>query len=379
MDDLLPISVRPLASGSTQGRLQRLSAAEARAFMEGIAAWMPQQSVLCRLGDQPTALQLPASTVFGALPGGGLGAYSGDALDELLGLSAGLAARAPLLHTHDFRTQVTGIDWSTLQDNRVLARVSGQFVWLSIPTGGGGGGVSNPITSDLGIGNFAIVSGARTLLQLVGGQLQLDGRPLLLTSLTSPADGQALVYDGGEWVNGSLPGASVVIDLGGGLFEDADTVISDFAASIANKSNLDHTHGIEDIQGGTPGAWVRFDAGGVLEEVAAPTGSGGISNPLTGDLDIATHALVSGARELISVVGGNVRLDGRDVFPAEISSPAEGQVAVYDEGGAVFGNRLLTPADISGVTEGYTVVGNAQGRLEEVAPPSSLSLDGGTP
>jgi hypothetical protein len=86
---------------------------------------------------------------------------------------------------------------------------------------------------------------------------------------------------------------------------------------------------------------------GKLELRVLPSAGGGVSNPLTSNLNLDGRALVDGANEILKFASGKVILGGREIFPAAIASPAAGHVAVYNTGSSLFENRLLAAAEVT--------------------------------
>lgn len=416
MSQLLPVIVR-VGQGGAEDALERLSDADREAHYRAVAGWMPAHSVLARGSASPAAIQLGPATVLGRTGSGGVAALSSGDLSALLGLPGLLAGKANLIHGHDFRNAVTGIDWTTLQDGRILARIGGAFVWIPIPTGGGGGGggITSPLTAELDIGLQAIVSGEEELIRFSGGGLTICGRPFPKFSPDDPDEGSVWIYRGGEWEPGVLSGAGLLPGTPG-LGSSIAEALATLQGRIAGRAPASHGHGLSDIRGETPGAWVRIGPGGTLEEVDPPTGGGvGPQSPLRFPLDIADQPIVSGDSELLRFGGGSIFIGGQQLFPAAIVSPTRGHSVIYDETASAFVNRRLREGDvdiavpgISGDTlgegldelltaiEGRSLIGHvhnlsqivgdtpgrfvavgSDGRLEEVPAPSGGPGGGG--
>lgn len=203
-----PLILEPLTGSQVRGR--EVADADLPAFIANALQWMAANSVLTRgSSGNARALELPNNTVLGRFDsGGGLGALSASQLSQILNLATLLAQKSNLGHSHAFVT-ITGIDWSTLADDRMLARVGGVTQWIPFQ-GGGGGGIQNPLTQDLNIAGFRIVSGGQELLRYENDQVFLMGQSVLDAEITDPVDGQAAIYRNGKWVNEDLP------DTGGG-------------------------------------------------------------------------------------------------------------------------------------------------------------------
>ncbi|MEM8713792.1 MAG: hypothetical protein AAGG01_22855, partial [Planctomycetota bacterium] len=157
-----PLILEALTGSQVRGR--EVANADLPAFVSNALQWMATNSVLTRgAGGNPRDLQLPENTLLGHVGAFGLGAVNASQLSELLNLAGLLAQKSSLGHVHGFET-LTGINWSTLADDRMLARVGGVIQWIPFQ-GGGGGGLQSPLTQDLDIVGFRIVSGAKELLR----------------------------------------------------------------------------------------------------------------------------------------------------------------------------------------------------------------------
>ncbi|MEO0662249.1 MAG: hypothetical protein AAFZ87_11975, partial [Planctomycetota bacterium] len=182
-----------------------------------------------------------------------------------------------------------------------------------------------------------------------------------------------------EFRNGFLAAAFVLYDREGGGQNSLQDMVDAILAALANKSNLDHTHVLGDIQGGTEGKFAAFDATGTLVEVDAPSGGSG---PVTQDLDIADFAIVSGGVELMRYDQGDLFLRGRRVFTSNIDAPVEGQVPAWNASEGEFRNSFVTAAMLAADLRALTVDG---GNIllpglpkSDPATPDALWNDGGT-
>ena len=359
---------------SATGKLRRIATSELQAFIQSHLEWMGPQSVLIRPGGLPKALTIPASHVLGRTGSGDLGALGATGLDAILNLPTRFAAKAPLVHQHMFGEIVATAGGATL--NEVIAALSradhthsigsitapgspdglipytlGGVMVLAPPPSGGSGGIANPLTGNLGIGSHSLYSGPTDLLHFAGGRLFLQGCKIPCLDEGTPEAGHVWVYTTSptpRWVHRQLSAGGVLMAAGGSV----ETHIAALVASVAATAPAVHGHQLSQIivpTGATPGHYITPAPGGGWEILPLPAAGGGLSSPLISPLDIANHAIVSGANALLSFAGGNVLLGGRQVFPSSIDNPIEGQVAAYSEEHSDFRNRFLKAAEITTV------------------------------
>ncbi|MEO1700392.1 MAG: hypothetical protein AAFU73_24100, partial [Planctomycetota bacterium] len=124
-------------------------------------------------------------------------------------------------------------------------------------------------------------------------------------------------------------------------------MIDAILGSLDNRALLLHSHMLGEVQGGTPGKYVRFDDAGVLEEVDAPSGGGSLDGPLEQDLDIAEFRIVSDGVELMRFEESQLFLRGLAVFASRIEAPEKGHVPVYDEESGEFRNGPVTAESLA--------------------------------
>lgn len=111
---------------------------------------------------------------------------------QLLTLLDGKAATA---HTHPL-SEVLVPAGATVGH----AVVVGSGNTLTTAAVSGGGGIANPLTANLNISTFALVSGAQEVLKWAGGKVVLGGRDVIPAAIASPAAGHVPVYNAGTSV-----------------------------------------------------------------------------------------------------------------------------------------------------------------------------------
>lgn len=345
MTDLLPLIVERLNATSGQGR--RVTAAELQDYLSVLLGWLPDFSVPVRGSGGAASVSLSAGQALGRTMGGALQGLGATELDGILDLAARFAGTAPVVHTHEFISAITDIDWSTLDEGTTLSRVGGSFVWRQLPTGGVGlasssGNVFNPLRSNLNLGGFRIVDGGAELIRFSGGVLFICGRPFPKFDLDDPSPGDVWIGGpGGLWVHRPPTGDDIQIGipgLGGNLATSLDVILE----LIAQRSLIGHSHVISDVKGETPGKLIAVGPGPGFEliEVDPPVaGPGGVlTNPLGQDLDLGGNRVIDGVRELIRFSNNVLYIGGRPVIPSVITEVSDGQVAIYDEGEEAFVN-----------------------------------------
>lgn len=385
-------------AGDAAGRARRITAAQRQDVTAALLGWMPAQSVVVRGATDPLAIALSSNTVLGRGPTGDVRPLGQADLDSLLGLTAAIGTRAPVVHSHTFG-EVPGLQAAL--DNRALLNhlhppnqvratgipdgwimtASGQLGSWAAPAAGGG--LGSPLTTNLDIATFGLVSGASAVLSFSGGYAYLAGRktPQLAENTGALVSGHTWVFRPGGWVHGLLAATDVSASVPGIAGNTVHLLLDDLRAQILGRALLSHTHPLSQLEvpaGATPGHYLTPKVGGGWELLALPAAGGGVTSPLSANLNLATYALVSGATELLRYSGGQILLGGRAVFPSTITTPAAGHVPVYDAGNADFRNRLLAAAEvtveaISGLT-GSTVQA-ALASLESTKLETSATTD----
>lgn len=312
MSDLLyPVTARPTSGGD--GELRRLSGGEAEAYYRELFSFLPAHVVLGRAGGDPEAFSLAPSSVFGRKADGSMGGLVASDLSTLLDLVNLLAQKAALVHSHSIQ-QVVGLQTALSDINAAIATLQS-----------GSGGLGNPLTADLDIAAFRLVQGNIEVLRREGNQLYVGGLPMPFFQPGTEELGMSWVWQGQRWGPDFVQASFVRQNhQTGTLGSTVQTAINFLLAAITDLQN-----------------------GG---------GSGGIANPLSGNLDVAEFGLVSGANPLISWDGTRVLLGGSPVFPTEVSDPQAGHVGVYDAGLQKFVNRLLQVNQVQGLTTALNAI-----------------------
>lgn len=378
------------------GQARRVTTAELQAFMAQHLSWMAADSVLGRAGEDPTAFVVPAGHLFGSTPGGQLGSLNASQVDTILGLTPRFDAKANLQHQHTTHDVLVGGGPSTLQD--LLAVLSRQghkhgpsdvettapsgyvatsdgtkLVMQPPPSGSGSGNVNSPLTFDLDLAGFGLVSSGVDILRYTGGRIFLEGNKLPEFNEGTPAQYHAWIHTGSAWEHRRFTGADIESVAVQGI--DGDTVaeqIQSIQDNLEQAATNGHTHDLASLEvpsGATPGQYITPAAGGGWEVINLPSAGGGITSPLSANLDIAANSIVSGAQQLLSWTGTQVLLGGEAVFPSTISSPVAGHVAVYDTGSSRFVNRLLAASEstVSAIAGGLANGNDVQEVLESLA------------
>ena len=382
MSDFLPL-IAARTGGSPGGpdataQIRRVTPAQLAQYAAVLLDWLAAESVVVRTASGVQSLTLPPSTLLGRGSSGSIRAMSAADLGALLGLSSLLASKSDVGHFHAL-ADVAGlvqalankaalnhahppeqIRATLVPNGHVMTAANGLGSWAP-PSGGGGGGgnVSSPLTSDFDIADRSIVSSGSELLRLVGGRVRLGNAliPVLNegTGGSSPQNRQVWIRSGSSWVHRGLETADVSllaqVEEQGLVLNPATLsgLLSQLLSLISGRAVNGHIHSINDLQipaGGSTGqvlGLINNSTWGLL----TVSGGGGSVSPLTANLDIATHALVSGATEVIKVAAGKIILGGREVFPSAISAPAAGQVPVYDAVDSLFKNRKLAAAEVT--------------------------------
>ncbi|MEM9378403.1 MAG: hypothetical protein AAGB93_00540 [Planctomycetota bacterium] len=367
---LLEVTAGTPGQPDARGTLRRTLPNELVFAARELLSWMPAHTVLVRNGQVLTALQMQPGTVVGRTLAGATSPLGRTDLEAILDLVARLGEKADTEHVHTI-AQITGlttvlegvsrnghdhpfsdirdIDFATLAEGRVLGFQGGQFRFLNQL--GGGGGLGNPLSADLDLGGNALVDGPVSLLRRAGSRVQLGGRLLPVFAESAPDDGEVWVFEVDQFVHRRLSAAEVNLAAIAGLTaDDVQEAIAALKAITDDRALTDHSHALTDLQAGvsaTPGFYLTPTAGGGVEWKVLPAASGGVANPLTANLDLAEFALMSGLTEVLRVQGGQIFLGTRRVFDANIESPAQGHVAIYDAGAGEFRNRLLRPEEVS--------------------------------
>lgn len=359
------------------GQARRLTPGELEAFCAQHLSWMAADSVLGRAGGDPTAFVVPAGHLFGSTPGGVLGALNASQVDTLLGLQARFDAKAPNKHSHSFLEVVSADGGRTLADELALYALAGhdhgpsevrttapsghiatsdgtKLVMQPPPSGSGTGNVNSPMTFDLDIAGFGLVAGSQDVLRYTGGRVFLEGRRQPEWAEGTPAQFHAFIHTGSAWEHRRFTGTDIEAVAVDGV--DGGSVaaqIQSLQDNIEQTAAEGHSHTLANLDvpsGATPGQYITPAAGGGWEVINLPSAGGGITSPLSADLDIAARSIKSGTQQLLSWSGTQVLLGGEAVFPSTISSPSAGEVAVYDTGTSRFVNRLLAASEASVVS-----------------------------
>ena len=355
--------------------IRRITAAELEAYVQALLAWLPLESLLVSTETGIGALALPPNAVVGRRAGS-LTALTAADIDSILGLTQLLNQRAPMLHAHTIGqvdgllTELAGkaptnhlhlptqIRATGVQNGWVLTANNQLGSWAAPPSGGGVGGA---LTSDLDIAEFALLSGSQQILRFVGGQLFLRGlrHPALNegTGGSAPQNRQVFVRDGANWVHRMLTSADLTVEEVETWWNNNPSLTAAFGivkTQVEGRAPASHTHVLNTIDMGTlpvgvaDGWYAAYSStSGKLELRVLPSAGGGVSNPLTSNLNLDGRALVDGANEILKFASGKVILGGREIFPAAIASPAAGHVAVYNNGSSLFENRLLAASEVT--------------------------------
>lgn len=352
------------------GLIRRVTAAELEAYGQTALDWMPKEAVLGRQAGAVTSIVIPPSSVLGRAASGSVRPLLSADLDAILGLSALIGGRAPAIHSHaisaitNLQTELNAralllhehnpnqIRSTNIPVGYVLTRGVSGGEWAA-PTGGGGATLAGPLVGDIEMGTFRILgcSPAVEFFRCTGGRLIVQGGRLPILNEGTPATGHVWIWTGSAWVHRTLLAADITATaLTGVPGTTVHAQLEQLLALIEARALTAHTHALADLLvpgGATVGQVISVGSGGTFVVTTPSGGGGGIANPLTANLDIATFALMSGAQEILKWAGGKVVLGGRDVIPAAITSPAAGHVAVYNDGTTVFENRILTAAEVS--------------------------------
>jgi len=125
-------------------------------------------------------------------------------LAELLAL---IDARALLSHTHALADVL--VPGGATVGQVVSVAADGTFV-CTTPSGGGGG-IANPLTANLDLSTYALMSGVTEILKYSGGQVILGGRAVFPAAIVTPAAGHIPIYNPGTTLfENGLPQAQYV-------------------------------------------------------------------------------------------------------------------------------------------------------------------------
>lgn len=245
MTDLIPIIAEDQGDGTAQ--MRRMVPAEHLEAVQRLFDWLPPDSVFISNGAGVVgAIRLGPGCTLARLGAESIGSLTREQQRDNLGLPALFAAKAAAIHGHEFVDAITDINWSTLEDDRMLVRRGGAFVWVDEPTGGGSGtsGLENPLDEDLDLGGFAIVDGDVELLKVQDGKIYLNAKEIFGFDVTGATEGEVPRFDetvgeAGEFVS-ALP---KVGDLVGGapgslLVVGNDQRVAESSAIADNGTNL---------------------------------------------------------------------------------------------------------------------------------------------
>ncbi|MEL6713705.1 MAG: hypothetical protein AAFP86_08020, partial [Planctomycetota bacterium] len=125
------------------------------------------------------------------------------------------------------------------------------------------------LEDDLDLADFRVVDGAVEVLRVVDGKVYLAGQEVLASNVDAPLEGHVTVWNPvtQRFENRYLAAAFVLYDREGGGQNSLQDMIDAILAALGNKANTDHTHALEDIQGGTAGRLASFDGSGALSDV----------------------------------------------------------------------------------------------------------------
>ena len=202
--DLTPLIVQNLGEGT--GKVRRITNEEVIEVARLLLDWLPENSVLVRGGggSPAGAIRITPGQSLGRLGGDSIASLGPADMRTLLELPELFDAKAALNHAHLFQ-QISNIDWSTLQDGRILAREGGQFVWIPTPTGGGSGGstsgLTNPLGEDLDLDGNRIMDGDVEVLKVQGGKLYILQKEVFTFDVTGATEGMVPRFseDSGEY------------------------------------------------------------------------------------------------------------------------------------------------------------------------------------
>lgn len=374
--------------------IRRITPAELEAYVQALLAWLPFESLLVRTEAGIGSLVLPPNAVLGRRSGS-LTALTAADLDGILGLTQLLSERAPINHAHTqgevdgLLTSLAGkantnhlhlpnqIRATGVPDGYVLTAAGQLGAWAAPPAGGG---IGSTLTANLNLAGYALTDGTQELLKFAGGQLFLRGlrHPALgeATGEDAPQNRHVFIRDGASWVHRLLTSADLTVEEVETWWNNNPSLSAALAIvkqKVEERAPASHTHVLNTITlgnlpSGVADGWYVAYSGttGQLELRVLPSAGGGVANPLTGNLDIATFALVSGAQEILKWAGGKVILGGREVFPAAINTPAAGHVAVYNNSSSLFENRLLAAGEVSFTPITGIVATNVQAAIAEL-------------
>lgn len=369
MSDLFPLQIARAVGAPETGEARRIPASQFEAYLNLLLQWVPQDGILVKGPAGLLTPTLEAGQAMGRREDGTFGGLDSSDFDAILNLPSRLGGRAPLVHTHGFQAAISDIDWSTLAQNRILAYVGGQFLWIDAPSGGG---LGNPLTADLDLATFALVSGAEELVRFVEGELRICGLPFPKFA-GDPQVGDVWRFGpGGEWEPTALTAAMISV-AAAGMGGTVEAAIGTLAGQIAARAPLAHTHDITQVGGGTEGNWVRFGPGGTLIEVPPP---GGLGNPLTTDLNLGGLKIVDGATDIIQVVGGQLLIAGQPVMETEFGGLAAGDVVRWDPVNERWVNGPL-PAEEVTVSTAAVDATDVEGAIDELATGLEGKADAG--
>lgn len=108
--------------------------------------------------------------------------------------------------------------------------------WELLPLPAAGGGIANPLTANLNIAGYQIVSGANELLRFSGGQVLLGGRAVFPSTIADPQAGEVAVYDAneGDFRNRLLAASEVTVEeIPAVAGESVQAVLEDLATLVA--------------------------------------------------------------------------------------------------------------------------------------------------